>query len=160
MNVINYVILAMFTSSFEHIYCIEGEKLQLKCSVYSASIAVEWYKDNANQYKQHKIERNKNISIDHKGKDHVLTIQNAKKTDSGKYIIIAGNVRKELPVIVKGNLKKINAEYSYFLLAFYSVYVLICWLDVLIVSINDNDNLSSKSTLKICIIFQPIKFSC
>lgn len=129
----------MFTSSFEHIYCIEGEKLQLKCSVYSASIEVEWFKDHVN--KQHKIERNTNISIDHDGKDHVLTFRNAKITDSGKYIIIAGNVRKELPVIVKGNLKKINADYSYFLLAFYSVYVLICWLDVLIVSINDNDNL-------------------
>ncbi|CAC5372593.1 TTN [Mytilus coruscus] len=97
---------SMFTSSFEQIYCIEGEQLQLKCSVYSASTEVEWFKDNANQYKQDKIERNKNISIDHNGKDHVLTIQNAKITDSGKYIIIAGNVRKQLPVIVKAFFKR------------------------------------------------------
>ncbi|CAC5399888.1 MYBPC1 [Mytilus coruscus] len=95
----------MFTSSFEQIYCIEGEKLLLKCSVYSDSIDVKWFKDNLKQYKHEKIERNKNISIDSDGKDHVMTIQNAKVTDSGQYIIIAGNVRKQLSVTVEAFFK-------------------------------------------------------
>ncbi|VDI72010.1 Hypothetical predicted protein [Mytilus galloprovincialis] len=90
----------MFTSSFDQIYCIEGEELQLKCSVYSASIQVDWFKDNSNRKKADKIERNESISIDHNGKDHVLTIQNTKITDSGQYIVIAGNVRKQFPVTV------------------------------------------------------------
>ncbi|CAC5364216.1 unnamed protein product [Mytilus coruscus] len=52
-------------------------------------------------YKHEKIERNKNVYIDSDGKDHVMTIQNAKVTDSGQYIIIAGNVRKQLSVTVE-----------------------------------------------------------
>ncbi|CAG2213571.1 unnamed protein product [Mytilus edulis] len=104
-NITKVTVDAMFTSSFDQIYCIEGEELQLKCSVYSASIQVDWFKDNSNRKKADKIERNESISIDHNGKDHVLTIQNTKITDSGQYIVIAGNVRKQFPVTVNGNLK-------------------------------------------------------
>lgn len=53
-----------------------------------------------------RIETNNNILIDNEGKDHVLTIKNAKVTDSGKYTIIAGHDRQQLTVTVAGKQKK------------------------------------------------------
>lgn len=131
MNTYNhFVFLAMFTSSFEQMYCIEGEMLQLTCSVYSESVDVEWFKDDSNPSKNDKIESNEHISLNRYGKDHVLTIKNAKMRDAGLYIIIAGNVRKLLSVTVEGNLlKRETQDYYYPLLASLNViceqYVLI-----------------------------------
>lgn len=87
-------------------YCIEGEMLELKCSVYADSICVEWFKNISKRYGMDRIETNNNILIDNEGKDHVLTIKNAKVTDSGKYTIIAGHDRQQLTVTVAGKQKK------------------------------------------------------
>ncbi|CAG2185930.1 unnamed protein product [Mytilus edulis] len=86
---------AMFTSEYKPIKCVEGETLQLKCSVYSEDINVEWSKDDA------KIKQNENISIEIDGKDHCLTIQQAKLSDAGQYMMAAGNVRKHVTVTVE-----------------------------------------------------------
>ncbi|CAC5379158.1 TTN [Mytilus coruscus] len=97
---------SMFTSEFNPLYCIEGETLCLKCSVYSEDIDVEWFKKNPEMFKKEKINENENISIDTDGKDHAIIIKNAKLTDSGYYIIIAGNVQKQLKVTVKAFFKR------------------------------------------------------
>lgn len=91
-------------------YCIEGEMLELKCSVYADNICVEWFKNISKRYGMDTIKTNNNILIDNEGKDHVLTIKNAKVTDSGKYTIIAGHDRQQLTVTVAGKQKqkKIN----------------------------------------------------
>lgn len=88
----------MFTSGFKQKYCIEGEMLQLTCSVISHIFQVDWFKDNE------KINQNNNIMINSDGMHHYLTIQQAKLSDAGQYILTAGNVSKQLTVIIKGNL--------------------------------------------------------
>lgn len=78
--------------------CIEGEKLQLKCSVYSNDIDVEWLKD------EKKIEQNDNTLIESEGRYHCMTVQHAKLSDAGQYIMVAENVQKHIPVTVQGNI--------------------------------------------------------
>ncbi|VDI69307.1 Hypothetical predicted protein [Mytilus galloprovincialis] len=92
----------MFTSEFNHIKCIEGEMLQLNCSVYSEDIIVEWSKDDA------KIKQNKNISIEIDGKNHYMTVKNAQLSDAGQYVMVAGNVRKQRTVTVEVLPEAIN----------------------------------------------------
>ncbi|CAC5410613.1 TTN [Mytilus coruscus] len=48
---------SMFTSALEPVYCIEGDILQLKCTVYSEKIDVHWYKGDM------EIKENETISI-------------------------------------------------------------------------------------------------
>lgn len=91
---------AMFTSEFNPIKCIEGEMLQLKCSVYSDDINVEWFKDDA------KIKQNESISIEIDGKDHFMKVKNAKLSDAGQYVMVAGNVQKQLTVTIEGSHNK------------------------------------------------------
>ncbi|CAC5404652.1 unnamed protein product [Mytilus coruscus] len=93
---------SMFTSEFNPINCIEGEKLQLKCSVYSEDIHVEWFKDHK------KMEQNENISIGNDGMHHCMIFQHAKLSDAGQYFMVAGNVRKQLTVTIKVLPEAIN----------------------------------------------------
>lgn len=44
------------------------------------------------------IEKNDNLSIYSDEKDHFLTVQHAKLSDSGRYVMIAGNVEKQQTV--------------------------------------------------------------
>lgn len=89
----------MFTSKFESIYCIEGEKLHLKCSVYSEEIDVQWLKNGI------EIKENENVSITSAGTDHLVTFKYAKVSDIGRYTVVARNVPKHLTVTVQGNFK-------------------------------------------------------
>lgn len=88
----------MFTSEFNQVHCIEGEKFQLQCSVHSEDVYVEWLKNNT------KIKQNKNVSIESNGLYHFMTVLDAKLWDAGQYTIVAGNVQKHITVTVKGNV--------------------------------------------------------
>ncbi|CAG2236637.1 TTN [Mytilus edulis] len=85
---------SMFTSEFNTIKCIEGEILQLKCSVYSEDINVELSKVDA------KDKQIGNISMQVDGKDHSMTIQQAQLSDAGQYMMSAGNVQKPVTVTI------------------------------------------------------------
>ncbi|XP_052090203.1 uncharacterized protein LOC127726788 [Mytilus californianus] len=97
---------AMFTSQFNPIKCIEGEMFQLKCSVYSEDINVEWSKDDA------KIKQKENISIENDGMHHCMTVQQAKLSDAGQYLVVAGNVRKQVTVNVQGHQHEDTMSYK------------------------------------------------
>ncbi|VDH93208.1 Hypothetical predicted protein [Mytilus galloprovincialis] len=99
---VTVTVAAMYTSEFRPMKCIEGETLQLKCSVYSEDINIEWYKDDT------KVKQNKNISIEIDGKDHCMTIQQAKLSDAGQYMVSAGNVEKQVTVTVEVLPEAIN----------------------------------------------------
>lgn len=86
----------MFTSELNPIKCIEGETLQLKCSVYSEDVLLEWFKGDV------RINENENLLIESYGMHHCMTIQPAKLSDDGQYNIVARNVRKQVTVNVQG----------------------------------------------------------
>ncbi|CAC5387918.1 unnamed protein product [Mytilus coruscus] len=89
----------MFTSEFEPVYCIEGGTLQLKCTVYSETIDVHWFKGDM------EIKENENIHIIWADKTHLITFKHAKVSDSGQYCIVAGKVQKQLEVTVQALFK-------------------------------------------------------
>lgn len=97
----------MFTSDFNQINCIVGGKLQLKCSVYLENINVEWFKNDK------KVSENENISIKNDGKDHFMSVQQAEMMDAGQYIVIAGNVQKQITVTVKGKYSQLSQKRKY-----------------------------------------------
>lgn len=90
----------MFTSDFDPIFCIEGEVLQLKCSVYADNIGVKWLKNKT------EMKENEHISINWDGCNHLLTFKPALMNDSGIYSIVAGNVQKQFTVTMQGNRKR------------------------------------------------------
>lgn len=92
-----FSVSAMFTSEFNLDSVIEGEMFELKCSVYSEDVDVKWLKNDI------EIKQNGNISIEHSGRYHHLTVHSSKLNDSGQYTIVAGNAKKEITVHVKGN---------------------------------------------------------
>lgn len=100
----DFSVSAMFTSEFNQIHCIVGEKLQLKCSVYLENVNVEWFKNDK------KIFENENISIENDGKYHFMTVQKAEMKDAGQYIIKAGNVQNQLAVTVKGKFSRLSQK--------------------------------------------------
>lgn len=87
----------MFESVCNQIYCNEGEKVQLKCTVCSEVIYVEWLFEN-----EMKIFQNENTIIESEGKHHCLTFQKANLSNDGEYIMVAGNIQKRIHVTVKG----------------------------------------------------------
>lgn len=98
----------MFTSEFNEMICIVGEKLKLKCSVYFENINVEWFKNDT------KIVQNEKISIKSDGKDHFMSVQQADMMDAGQYIVIAGNVQKQITVTIKGNDNQLSKKTCFF----------------------------------------------
>lgn len=89
----------MFTSELNQTGCLEGDILQLECSVYSENIDVLWLKNDID------IIQNEHLSISKVGKKHMMTIQFARISDSGQYGVKVGNVQKQLFVAVQGKLK-------------------------------------------------------
>lgn len=87
---------AIKASDNDKINCIEGKKMHLKFSVKATN--VQWFKD------ENKIEQNENISIKSEGRHHCVLVKHAKLSDAGKYMMVAGNVRKQTTVIVEGNI--------------------------------------------------------
>lgn len=87
----------MFTSKIDPQICIEGNKLELTCSVYTDNIEVQWYKE-----KEH-LHECENMLINTNKNQHMLTIVKTTIADSRKYYVKAGNVQMEIQVIVKGN---------------------------------------------------------
>ncbi|CAG2239834.1 unnamed protein product [Mytilus edulis] len=87
----------MFTSKIDPQICIEGNKLELTCSVYTDNIEVQWYKE-----KEH-LHECENMLINTNKNQHMLNIVKTTIADSGKYYVKAGNVQMEIQVIVKGN---------------------------------------------------------
>ncbi|CAC5390652.1 unnamed protein product [Mytilus coruscus] len=90
----------MFTSEFDPVYCIEGGILQLKCTVYSETIDVHWFKGDM------EIKENENMHIIWADKTHLITFKHAKVSDSGQYWIVAGKVQKQLEVTVQALFKR------------------------------------------------------
>ncbi|CAC5381003.1 unnamed protein product [Mytilus coruscus] len=90
----------MFTSEFEPVYCIEGGTLQLKCTVYSETINVHWFKGDI------EIKETENMHIIWADKTHLITFKHAKVSDSGQYWIVAGKVQKQLEVTVQALFKR------------------------------------------------------
>ncbi|XP_052093481.1 uncharacterized protein LOC127729668 isoform X1 [Mytilus californianus] len=88
-------IQSMFTLECTDTTCIEGDNLELKFSLFSDKIDVRWFKDG------NEVERNDNILFDRDGRDHTLTVPHASMSDAGHYSITAGNVQKQVKVIVK-----------------------------------------------------------
>ncbi|CAG2235183.1 unnamed protein product [Mytilus edulis] len=84
----------VFTSKIEPQECIEGNTIQLTCSVYADNIEVKWYKE------EHEIQCQRCLitSSEH---DRTLTIQNTTVGDSGMYHVKANNVQMKIPVTVK-----------------------------------------------------------
>ncbi|VDI72377.1 Hypothetical predicted protein [Mytilus galloprovincialis] len=94
-NHIKMIIKPMFTSKIDPLKSLEGNKLELVCSVYADDIVVQWYKENE------QVHDCENMLIDTNKNQHRLTIKKAAIMDSGKYYVKAGNVQMEIPVIVK-----------------------------------------------------------
>ncbi|CAG2199073.1 unnamed protein product [Mytilus edulis] len=84
----------VFTSKIEPQECIEGNTIQLTCSVYADNIEVKWYKE------EHEIQCQRCLitSSEH---DRMLTIKNTTVGDSGMYHVKANNVQMKIPVTVK-----------------------------------------------------------
>lgn len=94
---LNFFLKGVFTSKIEPQECIEGNTLQLVCSVYADNIEVKWYKE------EHEIQCQRCLitSSEH---DRMLTIKNTTVGDSGMYHVKANNVQMKIPVTVKGML--------------------------------------------------------
>ncbi|CAG2216048.1 OBSL1 [Mytilus edulis] len=147
-NVLKYIpvtVKAMLCSDLNPILCIEGEKLQLKCSVYSDDIDVEWLKD------EKKIEQNDNTLIENKGRYHCMTVQHAKLSDAGQYIIVAENVQKYITVTVQAMFTSefnpvncIEGEKFKLKCSVYSEDIFVKWLKDN-TKIKQNENLSIES---------------
>ncbi|CAC5358503.1 unnamed protein product [Mytilus coruscus] len=99
-QVTEVTVQSMFTNKFASIYCIEGEYLHLKCSLYSEEIGVQWFKNGI------EIKENENVSITSAGTDHQMTFKYAKVSDTGRYSVIARNVQKQLTVTVQALFKR------------------------------------------------------
>ncbi|CAC5423659.1 unnamed protein product [Mytilus coruscus] len=99
-KVTKLTVQAMFTSDFDPIFCIEGDELQLKCSVYADNIGVKWLKNKT------EIKENEHISIYWDGCNHLLTFKSAQMNDSGLYSIVAGSVQKQLSVTIQALFKQ------------------------------------------------------
>lgn len=116
----------MFTFVPDQASCIEGERLQLNCSLRSKSVNVEWSKLVDDSHMKAKIKEEKNISIKRNGKNHVMTLKYAKPSDSGKYSINAKTIERLITVNVTGNfhLFKIYHKTPLFLqlCLFYNLY--------------------------------------
>ncbi|VDI65032.1 Hypothetical predicted protein [Mytilus galloprovincialis] len=85
---------SVFTSKIEPQECIEGNSLQLTCSVYADNIEVKWYKE------EHELQCQRYLitSSEH---DRMLTIKNTTVGDSGMYHVKAIKVQMKIPVTVK-----------------------------------------------------------
>ncbi|VDI76702.1 Hypothetical predicted protein [Mytilus galloprovincialis] len=90
----------MFTSKIEPQICIEGNKLQMVCSVYADNIEVQWYKE---KQQLHDCE---NMLIHINKNQRILTIKKPTVADSGKYYVKAGKVEMEVSVTVKDMFRR------------------------------------------------------
>ncbi|VDI65638.1 Hypothetical predicted protein [Mytilus galloprovincialis] len=93
----------MFTSKIDPQICIEGNTLQLMCSVYEENIEVEWYKKKPELQQLNECE---NMLIQKDKNQRILTIKKATVADSGKYRVKAGHVEMEIPVTVKDRFRR------------------------------------------------------
>lgn len=87
----------MFISKIDPQICVEGDTIQMTCSVYADGIEVQWYKG------EQVLTESKNLLIHSYKTKRMLTIKKATVNDSGNYFVKVGNVEMEIPVTVKGN---------------------------------------------------------
>lgn len=92
----------MFISKTDPQICIEGNRLELTCSLYTDNIEIHWYKE------KEKLFDCGNIAINTNKNQRMLIIEKATVEDSGIYYVKAGNVEIDIPVTVKGNFKQIT----------------------------------------------------
>ncbi|CAC5368038.1 TTN [Mytilus coruscus] len=98
---------ATFTSKSKSQNCIEGDNIQLSCSVFSDRLEVKWYK-----WKQ-ELHECPDILITKNGFQRILTILNSTVRDSGTYYAKAGKEQTDIQVTVKARrLHRKSAEVS------------------------------------------------
>ncbi|CAG2216938.1 unnamed protein product [Mytilus edulis] len=78
---------------------MEGEDAILKCVVRSGSSSVKWWKDGI-EISQNESHIMSNVTSEEKIKLQ-LTLKNAKRSDSGDYIVVVGKFSRKLHLIIK-----------------------------------------------------------